>query len=156
MVPQFANGAITPIIRMHARLMGTTVLTGSWAESFSARVPGMDGAGGTATTAMDGMDTADMDIGAATDIVGGTDTEGGAEEATEVVIVAATAADTTAELSHVRSGALMAVMAEDSTAVAASMAAAVADSTAVVAAGSTVEAEEASMAVVAVTGNSLG
>jgi len=105
---------------------------------------------------MDGMDTADMDIGAATDIVGGTDTEGGAEEATEVVIVAATAADTTAELSHVRSGALMAVMAEDSTAVAASMAAAVADSTAVVAAGSTGEAEEASMAVVAVTGNSLG
>jgi len=97
-----------------------------------------------------------MGTGAAMDTAAGMGTAGMAGEPMVVVIVAATAADTTAELSHVRSGAVMVVMAAASTEVADSTAVAAAGSTAVVAAGSTVEAEEASMAVVAVTGNSLG
>lgn len=72
-VPRSAIGAITPITPMPALLMATTDRTGSWAESSSAPVPGITGAGADVA----GVDAAGMaDTMATRVIVAMLDTEG--------------------------------------------------------------------------------
>jgi hypothetical protein len=97
MLPRSAAGAITLIIRMPARPMVTTALTGSTADSSSARVPGI--AAGMAMAGVGATDTPDITAGAAaTDTVAVTDTAVVTAEAmvaadtAVMVIVAASAA----------------------------------------------------------------
>lgn len=139
MVLPYAIGAITLIILMLARPTAITGQTGLAVASSSARVPGMDGAGG-----MVGVGTAtvaDTAIAAVTDTAAGTgivaDTLAGIAAGTQVVGIAV-ATRVEAELLPVPSAAVAAV-ADTQAAV---MQPAVADSTAAVAAASMVEAAD--------------